>query len=91
MLATLSAKMNDRTNKLSFGANQNTNIMQNCFSKKAIDWYNDLSLTLRRNIPKKRALKTTIKNHFWNEFLKDPTVSELNSNLKSFKFNLNLI
>ena len=90
-LATLSAKLNDRTNKLSFGANQKTNIMQNCFSKKAIDWYNDLHLTLRRNIPKKRALKTTIKNHFWNEFLKDPTVSELNSNLKSFKFNLNLI
>ena len=89
-LATLSAKMNDRTNKLSFGANQKTNIMQNFF-KKAIDWYNDLPLTLRRNIPKKRALKTTIKNHFWNEFLKDPTVSELNSNLKSFKFNLNLI
>ena len=90
-LATLSAKMNDRTNKLSFGANQKTNIMQNCFSKKAIDWYNDLPLALRRNIPKKRALKTTIKNHFWNEFLKDPTASEWNSNLKSFKFNLNLI
>ena len=32
-LATLSAKMNDRTNKLSFGANQKTNIMQNCFKK----------------------------------------------------------
>ena len=75
-LATLSAKMNDRTNKLSFGANQKTNIMQNCFSKKAIDWYNYLPLTLRRKILKKRALKTTIKNHFWNEFLKDPTVSE---------------
>ena len=89
-LATLSAKLNDRTNKLSFGANQKTNIMQNCFSKKAIDWYSDLHLALRRNIPKKRALKTTIKNHFWNEFLKDPTVSELNSYLKSFKFNLNL-
>ena len=28
-LATLSAKMNDRTNKLSFGANQKTNTMQN--------------------------------------------------------------
>ena len=26
--------MNDPTNKLSFGANQKTNIMQNCFSKK---------------------------------------------------------
>ena len=89
-LATLSAKMNDRTNKLSFRANQKTNIMQNRFSKKAIDWYYDLPLTLRRNIPKKQALKTTIKNHFWNEFLKDPTVSELNSNLKSFTFNLNL-
>ena len=60
-LATLSAKMNDRTNKLSFGANQKTNIMQNCFSKKAIDWYNDLPLTLRRNIPKKRALKINKK------------------------------
>ena len=60
-LATLSAKMNDRTNKLSFGANQKTNIMQNCFSKKAIDRYNDLPLTLRQNITKKRALKTTIK------------------------------
>ena len=90
-LATLSAKMNYRTNKLSFGANQKSNIMQNCFSKKEIDWYNDLPLTLRRNIPKKRAFKTTIKNHFWNEFLKDPTVSEFNSNLKFFKFNLNLI
>ena len=33
-LATLSAKLNDRTNKLSFGANQKTNIKQNCFSKK---------------------------------------------------------
>ena len=80
-LATLSAKMNDK---------YNANIMQNCFTKKAIDWYSDLHLALRRNIPKKRALKTTIKNHFWNEFLKDPTVSELNSYLKSFKFNLNL-
>ena len=89
-VATLSAKMNDRTNKLSFKANQKTNIMQNSFSKKAIDWYNDLLLALRRNIPKKRALKTKIKNHFWNEFLKDLTVSELKSNLKSFKFNLNL-
>ena len=72
-LATLSAKMNDRTNKLSFGANQKTNIMQNCFSKKAIDWYNDLPLALRRNIPKKvQYLKTTMKNHFWNEFQKRP-------------------
>ena len=60
------------------------------FFKKAIDWYNDLLLALRRNIPKKRALKTTIKNHFWNEFLKDPTISELNSSLKSFKFNLDM-
>ena len=51
-LATLSAKMKDRTKKLSFGANQKTNIMQNCFSEKAIDWYNDLSLAWRRNIPK---------------------------------------
>ena len=50
-LATLSAKMNDHTNKLSFGANQKLNIMQNCFSKKAIDCYNDLPLTLRPNIP----------------------------------------
>ena len=73
--------MNDRTNKLSFGANQKTNIMQNCFSKKAIDWYNDFPLTLKRNIPKKRDLKTTIKNHFWIEFLKDQTISVLNSNL----------
>ena len=89
-LATLSAKMNDRTNKLLFGANQKTNIMQNCFSKKAIDWYNDLPFAFRRNIPKKRALKFTIKNHFWNEFLKDPTVSELNSYLKFLMFNLNL-
>ena len=80
-LATQSTKMNDRTNKLSFGANQKTIIMQNSFSKKAIDWYNDLPLALRRNIPKKRALKTTIKNHFLNEIQKDPTVSELNSNL----------
>ena len=31
-LATLSAKMNERTNKLSLGANQKTNILQNCFS-----------------------------------------------------------
>ena len=30
-IATLSAKMNDRTNKLSLGGNQKTNIMQNCF------------------------------------------------------------
>ena len=89
-LATLSAKMNDRTNKLSFGANQKTNIMQNFFSKEAIDWYNGLDLALRRNIPKNRALKTTIKNHFWNKFLKDTTFSELNSILKSFKFNLYL-
>ena len=87
-LTNLSAKMTDRTKKLSFGADQNTGIMQNCFSRKTIDWYNDLPLAFRLNIPKKRALKTTIKNYFWNEFLKDPTVSELNSNLKSFKFNL---
>ena len=58
------------------------------FFKK--NWYNDLPLTLKRNIPKKRVLKTTMKNQFWKEFLKDPNVSELNSNLKSFKFNLNL-
>ena len=32
-LATLSAKMNDRLKKLSFGANQKTNIVQKCFSK----------------------------------------------------------
>ena len=89
-LATLSAKLIDRTNKLSFGANRNTNIMQNCFSKKAIDWYNDLLVALRWNIHKKRAIKSTIKNHFWNEFLKDPAVSELNSYPKSSKFNLNL-
>ena len=38
------------------------------FFKEAIDWYNDLLLALRRNIPKKRALKTTIKNPF-----QDPT------------------
>ena len=87
-LATLSARMNDRTNKLSVGANQKTNIMQNCFSKKAVGWYNALPLALKRNIPKKRVLKTTMRNHFWNEFLKDPTVSELNSYLKSFKFDL---
>ena len=71
-LATLIVKMSDRTNKLSFGANQKTNSMQNCFSKKVIDWYNELPLTLRRNTPKKRALGNTIKNHFWNEFLKRP-------------------
>ena len=35
-LASLSAKMNDRTNKLSFGANQKTNTMQNFFSKKQL-------------------------------------------------------
>ena len=34
-LATLSAKINDRTNKLSFGANKK-NTMQNCFSKKQL-------------------------------------------------------
>ena len=63
-LATLSAKMNDRTNKLSFGANQKTNIMQNCFSKKAIDWYNDLPLTLRQNIPKKKGSQNYNKKLF---------------------------
>ena len=82
--------MIDCTNKLSFGANQKTEYNAKLFFKKAIDWYNDLPLALRRNISKKRALKTTIKNHFWNEFLKDPTVSELNYYLKSLKFNLNL-
>ena len=89
-LATLSAKLNDRTNKLSFEANQKNKYKAKLFFKKGFDWYNDLPFALRRNNPKKRALKTTIKNHFGNEFLKDPTVSELNSYLKSFKFNLNL-
>ena len=64
--------------------------MQKFISKIAVDWYNDLPLALKRNIPKKGALKTTTKNHFWNDFPKDPTISELKSNLKSFKFNLNL-
>ena len=63
-LATPSAKMNDRANKLSFEANQETNIMQNCFSKIAVDWFNNLPLALRQNIPKKRALKTTRKIYF---------------------------
>ena len=75
---------------MSFGANQKNKYNAKLFFKKAIDWYNNLPLTLRRNIPKKRAFKTTIENNFWNEFLKDPTVSELNSNLKYFKFSLNL-
>ena len=32
-VATLSAKMIDRTNKLSFGANHKKNIMQNCVKR----------------------------------------------------------
>ena len=35
-LATLSAKMNDRTNKLSFGANQKTKICKTVFQKKQL-------------------------------------------------------
>ena len=62
ILATLSAKMNGHTNKLSFGANKKKQIYcKTLFKKKAIDWSNNLPISLRRNIPKKWSVKTTIK------------------------------
>ena len=80
--ATFRAKMNERTNRLSFGAEQKISNAKPFF-KNAIDWYNDLPHVMRRHIPKKHALITTIKTFLeW--------VHKRPNGFKSFRFKLYL-
>ena len=61
-------------------------VMQKNFTEIAIDWFNELPGYISKKFPNKWTLKRTIKNFFWQEYLKDPKVIAVTGNLRSFKF-----